>query len=554
MQTGWRPSTTQFRGLNRITPHALPKSTPQFGLNADRLELSSHTQAAQNMPGANTTAPWPVSTRPLVRFGNNTDISPVNALLKSFESTHKQLPDKVYYAPGRFRVLSNYAAETGGLVLSAAHAKGILLASRARDDQKLTINSQNGEYRAWRDYEFNIQDPFNRLRGNWADLAEAACHQAAKVLKAHNMPLSRGVTLMISGDSQFGQNLGSSTAITLLITKALLDANGFSTDSPAGHKLLAQLAAAGEAMIGRESTYLDSAPLAELAENEAFLARASAPDALQRLNANLPADKTFLIVHTEPNGESDRNVRHTAIMERQRLLDEAFQLLQAHPNFANRTALTDISRQELKQHRAWLEQLDDTPTKDLYRYAMYALSEHARTKRAAKALEAGNYKMLGLLMNASHSGIRDILRVSTPRHEIIRHLLGHMPGVYGSQTLGKGMGGNMLILLDKDQVTPVKEAITQRLQEVFGKTPKLSFTETRPSQGVRTVWEALPPPPPEPPVEEVTEPAAPAPPEQPAAPEGEPSPGDAHNNPPPASDDTPPADEPQPPAPPDKTP
>ena len=69
------------------------------------------------------------------------------------------------------------------------------------------------------------------------------------------------------------------------------------------------------------------------------------------------------------------------------------------------------------------------------------VSENKRTQDTASALEAGDWKTVGDLMNQSHTSMRDDYETSCKEIDILAELAQGFEGVYGSRLTGGGFGG-----------------------------------------------------------------------------------------------------------------
>lgn len=100
-----------------------------------------------------------------------------------------------------------------------------------------------------------------------------------------------------------------------------------------------------------------------------------------------------------------------------------------------------------------LTSLRDADTDDLVRLptpldrrVRHVIEENDRVDQAVAAIEAGNLPMLGALLDASHTSLRDLYECSTDAvDQTVAHLKFH--GAAGARLMGGGFGGCVLALL-----------------------------------------------------------------------------------------------------------
>jgi galactokinase len=78
----------------------------------------------------------------------------------------------------------------------------------------------------------------------------------------------------------------------------------------------------------------------------------------------------------------------------------------------------------------------------------HVVSELKRVREFAVALEIGDHRRLGELINQSHASLRDDFQVSTPEVDAIVARAQAAPGCIGARIMGAGFGGSVLALLE----------------------------------------------------------------------------------------------------------
>jgi galactokinase len=83
------------------------------------------------------------------------------------------------------------------------------------------------------------------------------------------------------------------------------------------------------------------------------------------------------------------------------------------------------------------------------RRARHIVTENARTLGAAEAMEAGDARRLGRLMNESHLSMRDDFEISTPVLDVMVECAQTAAGCHGARMTGGGFGGCVVALVDE---------------------------------------------------------------------------------------------------------
>lgn len=403
-----------------------------------------------------------------------------------FEYSQRQ-PEAIYFAPGRFTLLSSDTESFGGYVLAGAHPQGAYAAIQPREDAQIrvyTMNTQKGPDRL----TVYLNHASDSSWDDWRDYATMTVREVQRALHDRGIPLMKGADIVVGSDVDLGAAAASSTALSNVLALALLESNGVSVNSTDERLKLAEISRRVERQVGKTDSYTD--PLASaLAEEGKLLlikggdSEAVQPGRIRALDLKLPDDKTFLLIYT---GKTEKNRASSAASLRHKSNADALKVLQEQPAFKNCKSLCDIAPSELKQHRTRLSASDP----NLFRWAFHAVTENHRTRKGARLLKQGRWEALGRLMNQSHLSSRNNYGVSSPELEVAFHTVNRIPGVYGAQLIGPGLGGNLLVLLDKSAVEEVKSQVKARFERVFVDSPlKPTFTELRGGSGPRRIWE-----------------------------------------------------------------
>jgi galactokinase len=79
---------------------------------------------------------------------------------------------------------------------------------------------------------------------------------------------------------------------------------------------------------------------------------------------------------------------------------------------------------------------------------------------AAEALQQGDLRKVGALLNASHASLSQLYQVSIPELDLMAALAQQQYGVYGARMMGGGFGGAVIALVADEAVSQTIEAVS----------------------------------------------------------------------------------------------
>jgi galactokinase len=144
-------------------------------------------------------------------------------------------------------------------------------------------------------------------------------------------------------------------------------------------------------------------------------------------------------------------------------------------------ALRDATTELLNAARSRLDGV-------VFRRARHVITENERTQQAARAIQAGQWPLVGQLMYASHESLRDDYEVSSRELDVIvetARLIGPDDGVIGCRMTGGGFGGCAVSLVKTDRV----KQITRKIEEGYEQKTRHNATifACRPAGGARVL-------------------------------------------------------------------
>jgi galactokinase len=141
-------------------------------------------------------------------------------------------------------------------------------------------------------------------------------------------------------------------------------------------------------------------------------------------------------------------------------------------------ALRDVSLQQFNDLREMLPQI-------VRKRCLHVISENARTRQSAKALNDGDYARFGRLMHASHESLRDDYEVSCKELDIMVEKADAIAGVLGARMTGGGFGGCTVNLVKKGKEHDFSDEIAQQYEAATHLKPEVYICN--PSQGAHEV-------------------------------------------------------------------
>ena len=377
----------------------------------------------------------------------------VRELLAKFNSRFHSTA-KVYRAPGRVNLIGEHTDYNEGFVLPAAIGFSCWVAITPRDDRKLALYSENVDEFV----EANLDNLKLRATGKWVDYPLGV----AWALERAGYRLC-GANLYILGEVPLGAGLSSSAALEVSVGFGLMDmAQHF-----IALKELALLCQRAEnEFVGARCGIMDQFVSCHGRAGSAMLLDCRSLD-FQLLP--LPPKVHLVICNTMVKhelGSSEYNIRRNECEEGVR------QLTKALPGIRS---LRDVSLADLEDHRGLLSDL-------IYRRCRHVVTENARTRWAAAALESGEIAALRSLMADSHRSLRDDYEVSCHELDIMVQLAMQQPGVLGARMTGGGFGGCTINLVNATESDQFCQRVAEGYQVATGRRPDIYVCEA--SQGV----------------------------------------------------------------------
>jgi galactokinase len=247
----------------------------------------------------------------------------------------------------------------------------------------------------------------------------------------------------------FGSGLSSSAAIEVSTIAALATVAGESFE-PVQVALAAQQAEREYA--GVNCGIMDQYASACGKKNQVMLLDCKTLDC-EYLPLNLGEYALVIIDCKKPH-----NLVESKYNERRAQTEEALAYLQKQLSC---TCLADVSPVEFA---ACAHVLPDV----IRKRAQHVVDECARVEMAKQALQEGNIKLLGKLLNASHNSLRDLYEVTGKELDVLAETAQRHPACVGSRMTGGGFGGCTISLVKKDKVDDFEATVLPEYKNQTG--------------------------------------------------------------------------------------
>ena len=377
-------------------------------------------------------------------------------LIQSFRH-HFEAEPLVVFAPGRINLIGEHTDYQEGFVFPAAISQGIWVA---------IAKNNLGVCRAYSldfDQEFSFElGSMSPKKGHWSTYVMGVC----TLLQQAGYPLAN-FDLVVGGDIPTGAGVSSSAALSVAVGLGLSEVFSFHIPK----KNLALYAQKAEHLFaGVNCGIMDPYASAFGVENHALLL-----DCRTVSHQEIPislGEYSLLLV----NSKVSHALANSAYNQRRAACEESVVILQK--SFPNIRTLRDLKENDLSSIKQLLPDA-------LFPKAKHVITECARVKQAAEALQIGNLVEVGKLLQASHESLREDFDVSCLELDFLELQAKSTAGVLGARMMGGGFGGCLLTLLKTSEIPNFKTTIQEAYYNTFQLTP--DFIEVSLGSGARQV-------------------------------------------------------------------
>lgn len=369
---------------------------------------------------------------------------------------------RVYFAPGRVNLIGEHTDYNGGAAMPAALNYGTWFAVRERDDRCVRFCSANFEE------DGVIEGSLDRLD----DMKEAGwVRYPAGVMWAFEedgKKIPHGFDMYVMGTIPNGAGLSSSASVEVGTGYILSDLFGLDVPLPD----LARLGQIAENdYVGVNCGIMDQYAIAMGRKDHAIFLTTS-PLAHEYAPLDLGDSKIVVVSTNKRRGLGDSKYN-----ERRAECEKALEELRTVRGDIE--SLGDLTDEEFEK----IESAIEDPVRR--KRARHAVSENQRTIRAKEALQRGDLKEFGRLMNESHASLRDDYEVTGPELDALVEAAQAQPGVIGARMTGAGFGGCTVNIVREEDIPAFISDVGDAYEEKIGY--KADFIPVEVGDGPRRV-------------------------------------------------------------------
>lgn len=407
-----------------------------------------------------------------------------NLFQKHFDAKKKKNDGEEVFiavAPGRVNLIGEHVDYTGGFVLPFAidyacvvYGMGIVKQVESQEQPTTVslefVSSQSPNSIAKLELSTESVPP---VETNWTAYVLGTVFQYLK-----DAPKSTHIDLTFSivSDVPLGSGLSSSASLEVSVARfveAVLGDAAFSSESDASKDSYPKIRALRcqkaenewcKSPCGIMDQYVSSAAKS----GSLLLIDCTSLDAKESKMAD-DNDMPVLVV-------ANSNVKHDIgggeypiRVQQCKTATEALQKVNSNIKTLRNATLEDVER---------AKELMDTIS---YKRARHVVTENARVLEAVQALESGDWKKVGSLMNDSHSSMRFDYEVSCDEIDVLVSIAQSFSGVYGSRLTGGGFGGCTVSLVKKEKAEELMAEMKKEYKSQTGKD--CDVFQTQPARG-----------------------------------------------------------------------
>jgi len=369
----------------------------------------------------------------------------LNTLLDRWRlSFSSAAPEVVVRAPGRVNIIGEHTDYNEGWVLPGAMSRSIYLLVSRRDA---------GQHH-WIAYDLDeeIQSADEILEYGeytWAKYIEGAIRLYA--------PEIGPLQILIGGDLPVGAGISSSSALVCGILFALQQLTR-KTESKESLALIGQRVE--KEIIGVQGGIMDQFAIMMSQPHHVMLLDCRTRE-YNLVDADLPGC-TWILINTRVKHaliDSDYNQRAAQCKQSLTIIQKSFPQVQA---------LRDVTMDMLTA-------ADLTET--LFRRSAFVVQEDDRVHQMVEALHQHDAPRAGVLLKASHHGLRHMYEVSCDELDHLADFANAYKGVMGARMMGGGFGGCVICLIREDVLDAFSIACVDAYLDRFGFEPDVILFE-----------------------------------------------------------------------------
>ena len=369
------------------------------------------------------------------------------SLARNFEELFGRKPEVISEAPGRVNLIGEHIDYSEGFVLPFAIADRTHAAIASRPDGLVRIASHQRKEKI---FSIDIHDVKPGSKGDWEKYVLGVLW---------SLGITTGVDILVDGSVPAGAGLSSSAALECSVAVGLNELFTL-------NKSLEDLARATQKA---ENDYVGM-PCGIMDQSVSLMGK---------VGAALLLDCRDLTTESVPFNVADAGLELLIIdtQAHHALVDGGYaERRAACESVAAKLNIPSMRHLTLDVLEASREKITATE----FIRARHAVTEIARVLDSVTALRASDFATLGELINQSHASLRDDYAVSCPELDVAV-AASLEAGAIGSRMVGGGFGGSAIALIKAEDISKVREAVTQAFESRGFKRPR--FFTSLPSAG-----------------------------------------------------------------------
>ncbi|MBI5858784.1 MAG: galactokinase [Sphingobacteriales bacterium] len=367
-------------------------------------------------------------------------------LVKEFRNRFQKVPEHIFFCPGRVNLIGEHIDYNGGQVMPCAISRGTFLAVSKNLDKKFRFHCLNFSEVA----ELHLQESYSRTGKQWFNYPLGIINQL--LADGHNLS---GLDMLFYGNLPVGAGLSSSASIEVLTAFAF---NELFRLNISGKQMALLSKKVENEFIGVNCGIMDQFAVAMGQKNKAILLNC---DSLEYEYIPFNTGNHVLAVI---NTNKPRTLVDSKYNERFAECGAALKALKKEL-VINSLCELSIAEYELAKH------LINDPV--LEKRALHVVSENARVKDAAIALQTGDPGVFGKLMYASHQSLKELYEVTGKELDTIVDFCKTFQGCIGARMTGAGFGGCAIAMVQQNMFDDFSEKLFQHYQHTIGYAPDI---------------------------------------------------------------------------------
>jgi len=371
---------------------------------------------------------------------------------------------RFFFCPGKAVIIGDHVDADGGSVLQIPVQEGIYAACCPDSSETVTVVSSLFP----QPEIFELSQLIYEKKGSWRNYIVCAL----LYLKQKNICPLTGMQIYLHSSLPVQAGLNASTALVQIIIFSFLKMHaGVSLNTEQEYFDFAAHSYNAEKAYAPEATLFSDHLCAPAAQPGSIVLS----NTLQRRCKNLPfinEKLCFLLVNT-----MQLRPRKSDVF-RDRIHSNHKSLRKLQTFFPKIKTISELLPKDLLTADEILEPVE-------HKRIMHIVSECQRVIEIVKELRANDFFSIGINLYNSHTSIKNDYNMSTGLCDSLVDASKSIPGVIGARITGAGLGGCIIVLLDRNILSQYQSRITELLKKKENPAPSFYLAEN--AGGIREI-------------------------------------------------------------------